>query len=509
MEMEIIIIGYSVTAIIGLIIGYIVRQVYAKRKAGTAEAKADAMIKEAKTREKELLLSAKDEALKLKEESKREEMERRNKIMQLEQRLERREESLERRYKDLEIKTNKLREKIQHVRNLQSELSHLQEKERNTLEKIAALSKEEAKNLLLQKVEQEMKNELVRKMKKLEMQEQEELEKKARDVLSLAIQRCAVNHASETTSTTVSIPSDDMKGRIIGREGRNIKAIENLTGVEIIVDDTPEAIVISGFSPVRRQIAKMTLEKLMQDGRIHPGRIEDAVEAAKQEVNAAIKESGEAVIYDLGIAGFDPKLVHLLGRLRFRTSYGQNVLKHSLEVAHLSAILASELGADANIAKKAGLLHDIGKAVDHEVQGTHVEIGMNILRKFKIPEKVISAMKSHHEEYPPECLEAIIVQVADAISASRPGARKDTYENYIQRLEELENLASQFEGVEKVYAIQAGREIRVFVTPSKVDDLRAAKLAKEIAGKIEEELQYPGEIKVTVIRETRTEEMAR
>jgi len=327
--------------------------------------------------------------------------------------------------------------------------------------------------------------------------------------MTIALQRYAGSHAAETTTSTVAIPSDELKGRIIGREGRNIKTLERLTGIEVIVDDTPEAIVISGFNPVRREIARLALQRLIEDGRIHPTRIEEAVNFAKTEVNNKIKEAGEAAAYDVGIAGLDPKLIQLLGRLRFRTSYGQNVLLHSLEVAHLSGALAAELGADVSLAKKAGLLHDIGKAVDHEVQGTHIEIGISILQKFGMEKAVIDAMKSHHEDYPFESNESMIVAAADALSASRPGARKDTLEDYIKRLTDLENVATSFPEVEKSYAIQAGREIRVFVKPDQIDDLGALKLARTIADKIEQELKYPGEIKVNVLRETRAVEIAR
>jgi ribonuclease Y len=335
------------------------------------------------------------------------------------------------------------------------------------------------------------------------------LDKKAKDIMTQAIQKYASSHASDITTSTVNITSDEIKGRIIGREGRNIKALEKLTGIEIIVDDTPEAIVISGFDPIRREIAKIAIEKLVADGRIHPTKIEEAVEFAKIEIGNKIKEAGEAAAYDVGVAGLDPKLIQILGRLRYRTSYGQNALLHSLEVAHLSGALAAELGADVNLAKKAGLLHDIGKAVDHEVQGTHVEIGIKILQKFGVDKTIIEAMRSHHEDYPFETRESMIISAADAISASRPGARKDTLENYLKRLGELEDVANSFEEVEKTYAIQAGREIRVFVKPEKIDDLGAIKLARAIADKIERELKYPGEIKVNVIRETRATEFAK
>ena len=362
---------------------------------------------------------------------------------------------------------------------------------------------------MLQLAEEQNKEILAKQIKRMENQNSDELVKRARDIMTSALQRYAGSHAAETTTSTVSIPSDEIKGRIIGREGRNIKTLERLTGIEVIVDDTPEAIVLSGFNPVRREIARLAIEKLIADGRIHPTRIEEAINFAKTEVNNKIKEAGEAAAYDVGIAGLDPKLIQILGRLRFRTSYGQNVLLHSLEVAHLAGALAAELGADVSVAKKAGLLHDIGKAIDHEVQGTHIEIGMNILKKFGIGSAVINAMKSHHEDFPFESNEAMIIAAADALSASRPGARKDTLEDYLKRLGDLENVAQSFPAVEKSYAIQAGREIRVFVKPEEVDDLGAIKLAREIADKIEQELKYPGEIKVNVLRETRAVEVAR
>ncbi len=353
-----------------------------------------------------------------------------------------------------------------------------------------------------------MKDELVARIKKLEQESNEELEKRARDLLSTAIQRCAIDHATETTTTAVNITSDEMKGRIIGREGRNIRAIEKLTGVEIIIDDTPDVIVISGFNPIRRHLAKRAIDKLVLDGRIHPGRIEQTVEEAKKELALDIKKAGEEAIYDVGIPAVDPKLIQLLGRLKYRTSYGQNQLKHSVEVAHLSALIAEELGADVAVAKKGGMFHDIGKALDHEIKGTHPEIGYDVLKKFNISEEVALCAKTHHDDAPAN-LEALIVKVADAISGARPGARKDNYENFLHRLDELEKIANSFDGVDKTYAIQAGREIRIFVKPEELDDLASIKLAKNIAEKVEQELKYPGEIKVNVIRETRVTEYAR
>ena len=377
------------------------------------------------------------------------------------------------------------------------------------LERVAKLSQEEAKTELLAQVEKEHQEALAKQIQHLEEEGKEELDKRARNILALAMQRYGASQAAEITTSSVNLPSDDLKGRIIGKEGRNIKTLEKLTGVEVIVDDTPGAIVISAFDPIRRQIAKIALEKLMADGRIQPARIEDAVEKAKEEIAEKIQQAGDAVVYDTGVTGLDPRLIRILGRLSFRTSYGQNVLLHSMEVAHLSAAIAAEVGADETLAKKAGLLHDIGKAITHEVEGSHVEIGKMILQKFNVSEEVIRAMQAHHEEYPYESVESIIVQVADQISGARPGARKDTLEAYLKRLEELEKVANSFEGIEKSYAIQAGREIRIFVQPDKLDDLQARKIAKQIADKIQQELDYPGEIKVTVIRETRTVEYAR
>ena len=417
--------------------------------------------------------------------------------------------TLEGKIEEIERGRELLEKKAGEIRQIRKEVDETRAQELKRLEKIAGLSKEDAKNVLLQLTEEENRDLIAKRIKSLEATGQEELNKKAKDIMTSAIQKYAGSHSADVTTSTVNIPSDEVKGRIIGREGRNIKTLERLTGIEIIVDDTPEAIVISGFDPIRREIAKIAIEKLLGDGRIHPTKIEEAVEFAKQEINNKIREAGEAAVYDVGVAGLDPKLVQIIGRLRYRTSYGQNALLHSLEVAHLSGALASELGADVAIAKKAGLLHDIGKAIDHEVEGTHVEIGIKILQKFNIGKEIIDAMKSHHEDYPFDSPESMIIAAADAISASRPGARKDTLENYLKRLGELEDVVNSFEEVEKSYAIQAGREIRVFVKPDKTDDLGAIKLARSIADKIEAELKYPGEIKVNVIRETRATEVAR
>jgi len=497
----------SLTA--GSVLGYLARQSIAKKQIGTAEGKMNKMLNDAESEARATLLTAKDKAVAILEDAKKEEQKRQDQIFRLEKRIESREETLDKKLSEVERGRDLLIKKAEEIKRIRKEAESAKQEQLKRLEKVAGLSKEDARRVLLQLAEEQNKELLARHIKKLENEGREDLEKKAKNIMTLALQRYAGSHAMETTTSTVSIPSDEIKGRIIGREGRNIKTLERLTGIEVIVDDTPEAVVISGFNPVRREIARIAIEKLIEDGRIHPTRIEEAVNFAKTEVNNKIKEAGEAAAYDVGVAGLDPKLVQLLGRLRFRTSYGQNVLLHSLEVAHLSGALAAELGADVNLAKKAGLLHDIGKAIDHEVQGTHIELGINILKKFGVGDAVINAMKSHHEDFPFESSESMIIAAADALSASRPGARKDTLEDYLKRLTELENVAQSFQGVEKSYAIQAGREIRVFVKPDEIDDLAAIKLARSIADKIEEDLKYPGEIKVNVLRETRSVEVAR
>jgi ribonucrease Y len=494
---------------IGSFLGYLARQTIAKNQAHTAEGRAIKVIEEAEKKSQEIILESKNKAVNILEEAKKKEQERENQIMRSEERLEKKEEVVDSKMAEIDRARIALEKKAEEIKRVRKEVEEARKQELRRLEKIAGLSKEQAKKILLQLTEEESREYIAKKMKEMEASGSEELDKKAKDIMTAAIQKYAGSHAAEVTTSTISIPSDEVKGRIIGREGRNIKALERLTGIEIIVDDTPEAIVISGFDPVRRETARIALEKLIGDGRIHPTKIEEAVEFAKGEINNKIREAGEAAAYDVGVAGLDPKLVHILGRLRYRTSFGQNALLHSLEVAHLSGALAAELGADVSLAKKAGLLHDIGKAVDHEVQGTHIEIGIKILEKFKIGKDIINAMKSHHEDYPFEMPESMIIAAADAISASRPGARKDTLENYLKRLEELEEVANSFPEVEKTYAIQAGREIRVFVKPDAIDDLGAMKLTRSIADKIEKELKYPGEIKVNVIRELRVTEYAR
>lgn len=510
MEINIALIVFGVVALaVGSVLGYFTRQQIARKQVGTIEAKLEKMTEEAKHQAKEMMIRAKDKAIQILEDAKREQKERERQIIRLEDRLERREQLLDNKAQELDKKYEELSERANKVKEIKEQLTQLQIQRLAELERVAKMTSEEARQELLAQVEKEQEGILLERINKLEAEGREELEKKARDILVLAMQRYSASQAVEVTTTSVALPAEDLKGRIIGKEGRNIKTLEKLTGVEVIVDDTPGAIVISAFDPIRRQIAKVALEKLMADGRIQPARIEDAVDKAKEEITEKINEAGQAAVFDTGVAGLDPKLIRILGRLSFRTSYGQNVLLHSVEVAHLAANIASEVGADANLVKKAGLLHDIGKAVTHEVQGSHVEIGKMILQKFNVAEDIIKAMQAHHEEYPYESAEAVIVQVADQISGARPGARKDTLEAYLKRLEELEKVANSFEGVEKSYAIQAGREIRIFVQPEKLSDLEAKKMARQIADKIHEELQYPGEIKVTVIRETRAIEYAR
>lgn len=505
--MNVLLIGFAL--LMGAITGYFGRKVIAKNQLNTAESKVSKILEDAKIKSKEELLNTKSKAVKILEDVKKEERKRREEIRHLENRLERKERDLEQKLAKLERRNNELQAKANEIKKIREEILNVKKQQKERLEKIAQISTDDAKKILLRVAEKENKDELVKVISKLEKEKKEKLEGKAKDMMSIAMQRYAGSHAAETTTATISIPSDELKGRIIGREGRNIKTLERLTGAEIIVDDTPETIVISSFDPLRREVTKDSLNYLIEDGRIHPTKIEEAVKKAKENVNKKIKEAGETAIYDVGITSVDSRLTQLLGRLRYRTSYGQNVLLHSLEVAHLSGALASELGLNVMLAKRAGLFHDIGKAVDHEVQGTHVEIGINILEKFKQSKEVVDAMKSHHEDYPFKDSMGLIVAAADALSASRPGARKDTLEKYLKRLKELEELVTSFNEVNKCFAIQAGREIRVFVDPKKVDDLESIKLSKKIAQNIEEELNYPGEIKVNVLRETRSVEYAR
>jgi len=493
----------------GSILGYFARQSIARKKIGSVEQKLQEKVIQAKQEQEAILSQARERASAIINAVKKEEDQTRSRLLKAESFLLKRENILDQKFIDHEKKEKDFEEKVAKLKEVKETLEALTQEALAKLEKVSGFSREAAKKELLVNCEKEFELEILQKFKKLEGEGKEKLQERAKEIIALAIQKYALPQAQEMTTTTVALPNDEIKGRIIGKEGRNIKTLEKLTGVEIIVDETPEAVVISGFDPIRRQIAKVALEKLIHDGRIQPTRIEEIVQKTQDEIVSQIKEAGQAAIYDTNIIGLDPKIIQLLGRLRFRTSYGQNVLLHSIEVSHLAGALAAEIGANIGLAKKAGLLHDIGKAVDQQIEGSHVDIGIKILEKFGIEKAVVSAMKSHHEEYPAENIEAVIVQAADQISGARPGARKDTLENYLKRLGELEAIATSFGGVEKAYAIQAGREIRVFVKPEQIDDLASHQLAKEIAKRIEEELNYPGEIKVNVIRESRVIEYAK
>jgi len=494
---------------LGSVLGYYARQSIAKKQAGTLEAKLQKKALKAKQESETLLAEAEEKTKQLLESAKKEADERRCEVLKTERLLLKRENILDQKISTLEKDQKEFQEKVEKLRTVKESLEKLRQEAIDNLERISKISKEEAKKELLQNLEKEYQQEALERIRKLEQEGWERYEEKAKEILTTAIQKCALNQAQEVTTTSLNLPSEEIKGRIIGKEGRNIRTLEKLTGVEVIVDEAPESVVISGFDPVRRHIAKIALEKLIKDGRIQPAKIEEQVQSAEADINKQIKEAGETAVYDTGIIGLEPKIVQLLGRLKFRTSYGQNALLHSIEVSHLAAALAAEVGANSSICKKAGLLHDIGKAVDHQIEGSHVDIGIKILEKFGAEKEVISAMKSHHEEYSYETIESIIIQVADQISGARPGARKDTLENYLKRLGELEKLALSFQGVDKAWALQAGREIRIFVKPEQIDDLQAKALAKDIAKQIQEELRYPGEIKVTVIRETRVIEHAK
>ncbi len=498
-----------VSLILGVVLGYYARQSIARKRADKIETTLQKRISEVKKETEEMQTKAQERAAQLVEQAKKEVAIQRQEIFKNEKLLMKRESMISERTSALEEKEKDFNSKVEKLKEIKVNLEGMHQKALTELERIATLSRDQAKRELLTKLENEYQIEIFDKMRKLEEEGVDKYEKRAKEILALAIQKYGLSQAQESTTISVSLPNEEIKGKIIGKEGRNIKVLEKLTGVEIIVDETPEVVVISGFDPTRRQIAKVTLEKLIADGRIQPARIEEMVHKVESEIVTQIKEAGERAVYDTGVIGLDPKIVQLLGRLRFRTSYGQNVLLHSIEVSHLAGALAAELGLNARVARKAGLLHDIGKAVDHQIQGSHTDIGIKILDKFGVEKQVIDGMQSHHEEYPPESVEAVIVQVADQISGARPGARKDTLENYLKRLEDLEGIATAFGGVEKAYAIQAGREIRVFVKPEEIDDFTAKKMAREIANRIQEELRYPGEIKVTVIRENRIIEYAR
>lgn len=489
--------------------GYYARQTVAKRQAGTIEQKLREKIEGVRKEAEGILEKAREKAQDYLNTAQHELNTRRKELLRAEQFLLKREEALDKKISQLEEREKSFQEQVDELKKLKAEIESAREQTIQQLEKIAGLSREEARKDLSEKIEREYEKDLIERIRKLEREGIARFELRAKEILASAIQKYAASTSQDLTTAIVSLPSEEIKGRIIGKEGRNIRTLEHLTGAEIIVDETPEAVLVSAFDPVRRHIAKVSLERLIQDGRIQPARIEDIVAKVESEVAKQMKEAGEAAVYEAGIVGLDSKIVQLLGRLKFRASYGQNVLLHSLEVCHLAGALAAEIGANVAVAKKGGLLHDIGKALDHQIEGSHVEIGMRVLEKFGVEKEVIDAMKSHHGEYPFGSIEAVIVQAADAISGSRPGARRDTVENYLRRLSELEALATSFAGVEKAWALQAGREIRVFVKPDEIGDFQMHQLARDIANRIQEELRYPGEIKVNVIRENRVVEYAK
>ncbi|WFA09741.1 ribonuclease Y [Tissierella sp. Yu-01] len=515
--MEVLIIDKLIFIILGLIIGiiagYFIRRYIGEGKIKNAEELAKKITEEAEkngeARKKELLLEAKEEIHKSRGEAEREIRERRNEVQKLERRVLHKEETLDRKAESIEKKEEQLAKKSKYLDEKEESINELYERQTLELERLSGLTSEEAKELLLNDIRKEISHESAIMIKDMESKAKEEADKKSREIITTAIQRCAADHVAETTVTVVALPNDEMKGRIIGREGRNIRTLETLTGIDLIIDDTPEAVVLSGFDPIRREVARIALEKLIVDGRIHPARIEEMVEKAKKEVENTIREEGEKAAFDTGVHGLHPEIIKLLGRLKYRTSYGQNVLKHSIEVSQLAGIMASELGADVKIAMRAGLLHDLGKAVDHEIEGPHVEIGADIARKYKESKEVVHGIAAHHGDIEPQTVEAVLVQASDAISAARPGARRESLESYIRRLEKLEGIANSFEGVERSFAIQAGREIRILVKPEEISESQIVHTARDIVKKIESELDYPGQIKVNVIRETRAIEYAK
>lgn len=520
MTIAITIISSLLFLIVGLVVGSLIFKSSTEKKLAAARGTAELIVedakKEAETTKKEALLEAKEENHRLRTEIENELRGRRtetqkaeNRLLQREENLDRKDTSLSKREATLERKEESISKRQQQIEEKESKLAEMIQAEQTELERISALSKEEAKSIILNQVEDELTHDTAIMVKESENRAKEESDKKAKNILSLAIQRCAADHVAETTVSVVSLPNDEMKGRIIGREGRNIRTLETLTGIDLIIDDTPEAVILSGFDPIRREIARIALEKLVQDGRIHPARIEEMVDKARKEVDEHIREVGEQATFEVGIHSIHPDLIKILGRLRYRTSYGQNVLNHSLEVSKLAGILAGELGEDVTLAKRAGLLHDIGKAIDHEIEGSHVEIGVELATKYKENDVVINSIASHHGDTEATSVIAVLVAAADALSAARPGARSETLENYIRRLEKLEEISESYDGVEKSYAIQAGREVRIIVEPDTIDDLSSYRLARDIRKRIEEELDYPGHIKVTVIRETRAVEYAK
>ena len=513
-QITLLVIGVSlVVAIVAFLAGILYRKKVAEREIGSAEDEATRIINEAirggESKKKEMLLEAKDEIHKSRTEYEKEVKERRNELSKQERRLQQKEESLDKKMDAYERKEEDLAKKQAAITATQNEVNLIKKSQMEVLEKISGLTQEEAKKYLLDSVESEVRHETAMKIKEVETQLKEEAEQTAREIIATAIQRCAADHAAETTVSVVSLPNDEMKGRIIGRDGRNIRTLETITGVDLIIDDTPEAITVYSFDPVRREIARLALEKLIADGRIHPTRIEDMVEKARKEVDRTIKEEGERACYETGVHNLHPELIKILGRQKYRTSYGQNVLNHSIEVAHIAGLLASELGVDVALAKRAGLLHDLGKAVDHEMEGSHVQLGVELARKYKESAAVVHAIEAHHGDVEPQTIIACLVQAADAISAARPGARRENVENYIRRLQKLEELTGSYPGVEKAYAIQAGREVRIMVKPEEVSEDNMILLARDIARKLEAELEYPGQIKVNVIRETKAVEYAK
>lgn len=499
----------AAAGLVGIAVGWVFRWLWVLARKGSIELEVKQILLDAREEGKKITARAEEEAKARADEAETELKEKEDKVTRAEERIFKREETLDRKQHDLEQEVEKVKARIEEIKQIKERAEEMVRARTDELAKVAGLTKEEAKHMLLEEVERESGEDIMIRIAKLERDGQERLERKARDILTTAIHRLGNSVASDTMATAITIPSDDLKGKIIGKEGRNIKALERATGVEVIIDDTPGSIVLSSYDPLRRAVARMALENLIIDGRIQPAKIEETVEKAKQEVNKIIKEKAEAAAFEAGVLNLDPRLLQILGRLYFRTSYGQSVLQHSVEMAHIAGMIAEELGANAQVARAGALLHDIGKALDHEVQGTHVEIGRRILQKFGVSEEVIKAMQAHHEEYPYETVESYIVQVADAISGGRPGARRDSVENYLKRLADIEAIANSFPGVEKSYAISAGREVRVFVKPEQMTDLQARELARNIVLRIENELKYPGEIKVNVIRETRAIEFAR